>query len=354
MSRRTERGLPPSDGITAHLRRLFTFRQKVHAAGAQHRRGPVTHVIVIDGTMSSLERGVETNAGLTYRLCSEAAEGPQGANMIVRYEAGIQWRTWRDARAVIEGRGINQQIKRLYGALASRYRDGDRIYLFGYSRGAYAVRSLSGLIDTVGLLAPEHATEHNITTAFRHYQSDPTRPSAREFRHAYCRSHTPIAFLGVWDTVSAVGLHFPILWRFSSVFHVFHDQYPARNVAAVYHALARHERRRAYAPVMFKTNPDAPNQRLVQMWFRGSHGDVGGQVGTDEQARKLSNDTLVWMLDKAESYGLELPQDWRARFLRDPQARSAGMNRGWGKLFWFRRERTVGADPSEYVHPAAR
>ncbi len=314
----------------------------------------MTHVIVIDGTMSSLERGRETNAGLTYRLCTEMAEGAQGANMLVRYEAGIQWRTWRDARSVIEGRGINQQIKRVYGALASRYHPGDRIYLFGYSRGAYAVRSLSGLIDTVGLLKAEHATENNITTAFRHYQSDPTRASAVAFSNAYCHAKTPIAFLGVWDTVSAVGLHFPILWRFSSVFHTFHDQFPARCVRAAYHALARNERRRAYAPVMFKTNPDNPDQKLVQMWFRGSHGDVGGQVGDDELARKLANVTLVWMLDKAESHGLELPRDWRTRFLGDPQARSAGMNRGWGKLFWLRVEREVGADPSEIVHPAAR
>lgn len=90
------------------------------------------------------------------------------------------------------------------------------------------------------------------------------------------------------------------------------------------------------------------------MWFRGSHGDVGGQVFDDSEARKLSNDTLVWMLDKAESHGLTLPDGWRTRFLRDPQARSAGMNRGWGKLFWLRVPRKVGRDPSEIIHPAAR
>ena len=62
------------------------------------------------------------------------------------------------------GRGINRQIRRAYGYLASRYRPGDKIYLFGYSRGAYAVRSLAGVIDRIGLLRPEHATVRHIRT----------------------------------------------------------------------------------------------------------------------------------------------------------------------------------------------
>ena len=103
------------------------------------RRGPVTHVVILDGTMSSLEPGNETNAGLTYRLCRE-----MGSQLSIYYEPGLQWRDWRSARDVIMGRGINRQIRRAYGYLASRYRPGDRIFLFGYSRGAYAVRSLAG------------------------------------------------------------------------------------------------------------------------------------------------------------------------------------------------------------------
>ncbi len=93
--------------------------------------------------------------------------------MVVRYEPGIQWRDWKGTLDVIEGRGINRQIRRVYGLLASRYRPGDRIWLFGYSRGAYAVRALAGLIDRVGLLRAEAATERNITLAYRHYRADP-------------------------------------------------------------------------------------------------------------------------------------------------------------------------------------
>lgn len=334
------------------LRNLFSFTRRVNTAGVVRSRGPVTHVIIMDGTMSSLKSGFETNAGLTYKLLDEAAETVGDANMLVRYEAGIQWESWRETRDVIEGRGINLQIKRVYGALASRYRPGDRIYLFGYSRGAYAVRSLSGFIDKVGLLKAEDATEHNVSVAYRHYQSRPNSDFARDFAKAFCHPHTPIEFLGVWDTVAAVGLHFPFIWRFSSVFHEFHDTMPATNVKRVYHAVSRHETRAAYAPVMFKTNPDMPDQTLVQMWFRGSHGDVGGQLNGFDPERKLSNTTLRWMLDKAEGAGLILPKGWRSRYLSDPHAPSVGVSRGWGKFFVVRETRQVGQDPSEVIHPA--
>ena len=338
-------------GIFGNLGLLFKFRQKVRTSGGVHGRGPITHVIIMDGTLSSLEPGFETNAGLTYRLCSEAA---QGANMLVRYEAGIQWRNWRDTMGVIEGRGINQQIRRVYGALASRYRPGDRIFLFGYSRGAYAVRSLSGLIDMLGLLRADQATERNIRTAYRHYQTAPHTRAAQEFTKAHCHEPIEIAFLGVWDTVAAVGLHMPLVWRYSSVFHEFHTLKPAGCVKHVYHALAYHERRRAYAPVLFETNPEAKGQELRQMWFRGTHGDIGGQLSGNNPERRLSNTTLVWMLDKAEAAGLELPKGWRMRYLADPHGPSVGMNRGWGKFFWLRRTRMVKQDPSEVLHPSIR
>lgn len=343
--------VPEKKGIFGHLGQMFKFRQRVRTSGGAHGRGPLSHVILMDGTLSSLEPGYETNAGLSYKLCAEAA---QKANMLVRYEAGIQWRTWRDTMDVIEGRGINQQIMRVYGALASRYRPGDQIFLFGYSRGAYAVRSLSGLIDMIGLLRAEDATERNIRTAYRHYQMAPHSRAAHEFSHAHCHPNVEIAFLGVWDTVAAVGLHMPILWRYSSVFHVFHDYMPARCVKRVYHALAYHEQRHAYAPVMFEDNPEAPDQVLQQMWFRGTHGDVGGQLSGYNPERRLSNASLLWMLDKAEAAGLALPDGWRGRYLADPHGASIGMNRGWGKFFFLRKKRVVEVQESEILHPSIK
>ncbi|NIZ15216.1 DUF2235 domain-containing protein, partial [Phaeobacter sp. HF9A] len=159
-------------------------------------RGPLCHVIILDGTMSTLDPGHETHAGTTYRLCKE-----MGARVSVYYEAGVQWSAWNKTADVMIGRGINRKIRRAYGYLASRYRPGDKIYLIGYSRGAYAVRSLAGMLDRVGLVKTEHATVRNIRTAYRHYQLGSGREIRTAFRNAYCHSKVEIEMLGVWDTV---------------------------------------------------------------------------------------------------------------------------------------------------------
>ena len=313
-------------------------------------RGSVDHVVLLDGTMSSLAAGSETNVGLTYKLLREMPS----AGLSLRYEAGVQWRDWRTTMDVVHGRGINRSIRRAYGHLASRYRPGDRIFLFGYSRGAYAVRSLAGVIDRVGLVRSEHATERTIRDAYRHYETDPHGEAAEAFRDRYCHDDVPIEMIGVWDTVKALGLRLPLLWMLTEGQHAFHSAHLGDSVRHGYHALALDETRQAFAPVLWETTWRWPGLEVEQMWFRGSHGDVGGQLGGAQEARTLSHIPLVWMLEKAEGCGLAFPEGWRARFPTDPDAPSAGTWNGWGKLFLLRSRRVVGADPSEYVHISAR
>ncbi|MAQ44547.1 MAG: hypothetical protein CL812_01600 [Confluentimicrobium sp.] len=316
-------------------------------------RGQVTHVIILDGTMSSTQPGQETNAGLTWRLLSEKAPS---ARMSLFYEPGIQWEDWRSAADVAAGRGINRQIRRAYGFLASRYRPGDRIYLFGYSRGAYAVRSLAGVIDRVGLLQAENATERAVREAWRLYENGGTAEESAAaragFRARLCHPHVEIEMIGVWDTVKALGLRLPLLWRVSEDAHNFHGTELSQVVRHGFHALARDETRLAYAPVLWQSDPGWEG-RLEQVWFRGTHGDIGGQLNGRDEARPLANVPLVWMLEKAEDCGLDLPEGWRARFPADPTAPSAGSRRGWGRVFLARRRRVIGADPSERLHPSA-
>ena len=294
--------------------------------------------------MSSMRYGMETNAGLTYRVLGAV---PHGTPQTVHYEAGVQWTGWRDALNVIEGRGINQQIRRVYGVLASRYRPGDRIFLFGYSRGAYAVRSLAGLIDRVGLLRREEATERNIRDAYRLYQNGLDSAS---FARVHCHADpVPIEMIGVWDTVKALGLRAPFLWKFSETKHRFHNHTLGQAVRHGYHALAYHETRVAYAPVLWVSRDDWHGE-MVQMWFRGTHGDVGGQLGGYYPARPLANVPLVWMLDRAQALGLVLPDRWQQSFPQDAQAPSVGRFRGWSFMFLARRRRIAGLDPSEQFH----
>ena len=306
--------------------------------------------MILDGTMSTLKPGRETNPGMLYKLLLEVAPG---ARLSMRYEAGIQWDSWRTSRDVIEGRGINKQIRRVYGFIASRYRPGDRIFLFGYSRGAYAVRSLAGVIDQVGLLKPEHATVRNIRQVYRHYQGPGRTPACEAFRDRYCHEEMPeIEMVGVWDTVKALGLRLPIIWRWTEPQHRFHNHDLGPHIRHGFHALARDETREAFAPVLWQTHDDWHGV-IEQVWFRGAHGDVGGQLDGDDTARPLSNIPLVWMLERAEACGLPLPEGWRARFPCDPAAPSVGTMRGWGKFFIARRRRVMGFDPSESLHPSA-
>lgn len=316
--------------------------------GQPRNRGRATHVIILDGTMSSLEAGRETHAGMTYKLLNEAGKK---ANLTVHYEAGIQWRDWRSTWDVITGKGINRQIERAYGVLASRYRAGDKIMLIGYSRGAYAVRSLAGVIDVVGLVRDECATQRNITTAYRHYRTGGRSKFAQKFRqeHCYPRSETEIEAVAVWDTVRALGICPPIIWRWLPNAHKHHNHSLGLHIRNGFHALALDETREAFQPVLWTTRIGS-RSHIEQVWFRGTHTDIGGQLGRIGDARKLANIPLVWMLERLEVCQLPLPEGWRDRFEVDPHAKSVGSWRGWAKIFWSRRRRLVGIDPSERLH----
>ena len=309
------------------------------------RRGPVDHVLILDGTMSTLTPGFETNAGLTYKLLSEVA----GAGMTVFYEAGIQWRDWRATGDIILGRGINRRIRRAYGCLASRYRPGDRIFLMGYSRGAYAVRSLAGVIDRIGLLRAEAATERNVRLAWRHYRCDPGSMATAAFARAHCHPDTCVEMVGIWDTVKALSLCIPVLWRFRADRTGFHNHHLGTTTRHGYHALALDETRLAYTPVLWDTPPGFDGH-VEQVWFRGCHSDVGGQLCGFHAARPLANIPLVWMFERLEGCGLRLPDGWRARFPQDARAPSLGTWAGWGKILLRRGPRLIGRDPSECLH----
>jgi uncharacterized protein (DUF2235 family) len=331
------------------LLKLLRVGRRVETQSAPRRRGPTTHVILLDGTMSSLQPGQETNVGRMYRLLQSVGHS---APLSLYYEAGVQWHAWSDAKDVAMGRGINRQIRRAYGWLASHYRPGDRIYLVGYSRGAYAVRSLAGVIGEVGLLSADVATERNVKLAYRYYQSAEVRPAEAKFVARFCHPEVPIEMIGVFDTVKALGLRLPLLWMWTEPQHEFHSHALGPVVRHGYHALALDENRAVFDPILWETD-ESWRGRVEQVWFRGAHGDVGGQLGGYLLARPLANVPLVWMLEKCEACGLPLPEGWRDDFPTDAMAPSVGTTRGWGKAFLFRARRKVGYDPSESLHPTA-
>lgn len=338
--------MPPSD----LLGRLWRSGDRIGRSGdrvvARAVPRALTHVVLLDGTMSSLAPGQESSVGLIYRLLDARTRHS------LYYEPGIEWRGWRHVAEVMAGVGINAQIRRAYLWLARRYRPGDAVFLLGYSRGAYAARALAGMIDRVGLLRPEHADEDAVATAYAHYRDDPNAPAARGFAINLCHAEARIAAVGVFDTVQAVGIRWPLLWRLFPEVHAFRSHRLGKAVARGFHAMALDETRRAYAVDRWRTR-GTRTESVEQVWFRGTHADVGGQVGLRPAARPLADVPLVWMLERLGSAGLDLPPRWEEGFAPDPAAPSVGNWRGYGLLFLSRRRRAVGLDPSESVHPTA-
>lgn len=311
------------------------------------QRGPVTHVVLIDGTFASLMEGRSSNIGQIYRLLRPL----RGAGLRVHYAAGQQWEAWRGLMGLMMDHGLGGRILTAYGWLASRYRPGDRIYLLGYSRGAFAIRSLAAMIERVGLLRAEAATERHIRLIWRAYRNGPATDHPPELRARLCHDRVPIAFLGAFDTVMALGIRLPILWMLTEPRFRFHDQHLGQDVARGAQALALSETRAAFQPILWDSTGREPGT-IAQMWFRGVHADIGGQLLGDEGARPLANIPLVWMLDQAEGAGLPLPCGWRARYPCDAGARSVGNWRSWGKAFLIRAPRVAGIDISEALHPS--
>lgn len=309
-----------------------------------------THVFIVDGTLSTFGEGSETNAGLLYRLLRD--QGPL-KDQTFGYDSGVQGHGLTKWLDVAMGKGINDSILTGYATLASRYRPGDRVMLFGYSRGAYAVRSLAGFIGRIGLLAHEFATESKTVQAFRHYETERLSMSGRKFSNAYCHANVPIDVIGIWDTVRALGLPWPLLSRLAPMATGFHNHDLGPTIRNGFHALAIDEDRAAYAPVVW-TRAEGWTGRMEQAWFAGAHADIGGNVWRLPQARALANIPFRWIVENAVACGLILPEQWQDAFPVAADAPAVGNQFGSGRLFRNREARVIGSGFGEFVHPSVQ
>ncbi|WP_274379259.1 phospholipase effector Tle1 domain-containing protein [Rhodophyticola sp. CCM32] len=132
----------------------------------------------------------------------------------------------------------------------------------------------------------------------------------------------------------ALGLRWPVIWRIMGKPHPYHSDALGPSTRVARHALALDETRDVYAPVLWTAGPEQEPGQVQQMWFRGAHGDIGGQLGGRLRARPLANIPLVWMLAEAESCGLPLPQHWRMRYITDASAPEPGRCRAGASCFW--------------------
>jgi len=184
------------------------------------------------------------------------------------------------------GTGTSERILDAYRFLAERWQTGDKIFGFAFSRGAFALRSLMGLIDFVGLPAHRRlVSDAEIFELFKAYRDKPAH-----YKIALGMQPASIYFLGVWETVGAL--------TFQESLGHFHNENP-NNIENFRQALALDEQRKQFLPIYF----DAKTINSVkEVWFVGAHSNVGGGYVD----ARLSNIALCWMLSEAKNLGLDL------------------------------------------------
>lgn len=307
-------------------------------------------IISCDGTGKSGGVGKSSNVWLLHNLISPADD--EGIEQVKYYDAGIgssgvnSWKTF----AGLFGWGLNANLREALLFLAQHYQDGDEIYLFGYSRGAYTVRALASIIKASGILprsifATKSASDRDglAKACVKNYRRLPgsvkrlSSPALREHLMwpEEC-GHTvdKVKFIGVFDTVDSVGMPFRsirklIAWPYEKLtgkrLWSFHDRY-ATTADVCRQALALDEQRTAFTPNVWEENDDENQADILQVWFAGVHGNVGGGLGKDEVAKV----PLTWLAKQAQRQGLALNHAELAKYERqaDPMGALADSREG--------------------------
>lgn len=314
---------------------------------------PKKIIICSDGTWNDpeqLDRGslVPTNVVKLARALALAERPDQK----IFYDPGIGTGNLVDRlTGGLTGKGLIKNIFDCYGFIAQHYQPGDKIYLFGFSRGAYTVRSLSGLIGRFGIdksLSQRQLAQATTSSAtgqvagtrtdevphelqairkqYEQYKAEPTAQKKQEVVNAF-RSQTEcyepeIEMIGVWDTVGSLGIPLPLpRFRYLTALndwierwvlgkYRFLDVQLNARVRAAYHALAIDENRKAFFPTLWKQIPTAPPEQILQqVWFAGIHSNVGGGYADTG----LSDNALLWMVNRAQQHGLVFSEPYLSR-----------------------------------------
>ncbi|WP_236796196.1 DUF2235 domain-containing protein [Amycolatopsis sp. GM8] len=256
-------------------------------------------VICCDGTWNSRKQPAPTNV---VRISDALAKRD---DQLVNYHEGVGNQWYDRFLGGAFGFGLSHNVRDAYRFVAEHYEPGDELFLFGYSRGAYTARSTVGFIRNCGVLRREELGR--IDEAYTLYRdrdpsTHPTEAEATRFRKDYAvEDVTPIRFIGVWDTVGALGIPvsgLPLVGLINRQWQ-FHDTKLTKIVASAFQALAIDEQRGPFVPAIWQPD-DAPEQEREQVWFAGCHGDVGGGVPDPT----LSEITLLWMMEQARRCGL--------------------------------------------------
>ncbi len=218
------------------------------------------------------------------------------------------------------GYGIRENIEDGYEYLMNRYEPDDKVYILGFSRGAYTARALAGMIHHFGIL--QKGSKNLIPYVSKMYfkmnrkkEFEVYKGFKKTFSHQ-CEPH----FIGIWDTVGALG---------TNLSKKFPDQKLNPDIKHGYHAIAIDEKRKQYKANIWDESEKKKDQVIEQAWFAGAHSDVGG--GCENNERALSDIAFAWMMDKAYGCGLKLAEGWKDSLKQDALGK---MHNSW-KLSWI-------------------
>jgi hypothetical protein len=288
-----DEGVPP--GVVSGPRR-----------GARGSGQAMTNLVVcLDGTWNNADSAApQTNVAILSDLVDLRRTGNGAQQLYYDPGVGTGGNVVRRLVGGITGQGLSANILAAYRFLSLAYRPGDNIYLFGYSRGAFTVRSLCGFIAAAGLLRAELCDKDNLQSAWRYYRTKPKErfPSDHAKLRAMSYADVRIRFLGVFDTVGSLGIPRKWLNWIGRRSFQFHDTELCSIVDHSCHALAIDEHRPEFEAAVWDVPRRGGYHTVEQVWFPGVHANVGG--GCEDKG--LSDLTLDWMLKRVRRYCPEL------------------------------------------------
>lgn len=298
-------------------------------------------IVLFDGTWNDPED--RTNV---YRLCRCIHNDDDSVRQKFFYDPGVGTTKWSHFIGGAFGYGLSKNLLQGYEWLAKHFSDKDEIWLFGFSRGSYTARSLVGLIRKCGLL--HIATPRLLEKAEKIYRDKSLSPDSqvcRNFRSSYSRK-VRIHFIGVWDTVGALGIPGTFLSERGKF--AWHDTRLSNIVERAYHAIALDEFREVYNVALWTSvNGELKPGHLEveQRWFIGAHANVGGGYGLDP----LADIPFQWMLGNAANAGLKL-DEFEASPCAWKSAPKNSFKEFMGGIYAFFRKLRKKGDPRFYRH----
>lgn len=277
-------------------------------------------VICADGTWNMRdqvdeETGKRRPTNVTKVARAVRSRDSRGVDQVVFYHDGLGTRGAMDKlTGGAFGTGIEDNVRNLYRSILYNHEPDDELYFFGFSRGAFTVRTLAGFMNFVGLIEKEG--DYYVPEIYDCYEKNCGEGTAewkKAFRNIKDRTACPpIRFIGVWDTVGALGAP-GVIGKVASVFggnkYTYHDVGLNERIQNAYHALAIDERRKPFAPTLW-SKPAGWTGKVEQAWFPGVHSNVGGGYKPDG----LANEALHWIVSKAEALGLEIDHAYLDKF----------------------------------------